>query len=131
MSVPPPSSPLSIAKESMTMGKESGEKTFKLLALVMMASAGLTTLLHAAHMVWRDMVDTRRDREYGRRDGRPQPPPDLPEYESPTREVIPFRHEPTGTERRWTGKANQTRRTPEGEQQWTAYSDQQGHIRQR
>ena len=130
MSVPPPNSPLSIAKESMTMGKESGEKTFKLLALVMMASAGLTTLLHAAHMVWRDMVDTRRDREYGRRGGRPQQP-DFPEYEAPTREEMPPRYEAPGTERRWTGKAEEGQRTPKGAQPWTDYSDQQFTVRQR
>ena len=130
MSVPPPNSPLSIAKESMTMGKESGEKTFKLLALVMMASAGLTTLLHAAHMVWRDMADTRRDREYGRRDRRPQQP-DFRVYEAPAREEMPPRHEAPATERRWTGKAEQGQRTPKGTQQWTDYSDQQLNVRQR
>jgi hypothetical protein len=125
----PPHNPLTIAKESMQMGKESGDRTFRLVALVMMAATGLGVLLQAGHMVWRDCFGSRRERECGRRDARPQP--DLSERDAPATEDMPSRHEAPGTERRWTGKTEQARRTPEGGQQWTAYSDRQDRVRQR
>ena len=129
MNVVPPNNPLTIAKESMQMGKESGDKTFRLVALVMMAATGLGVLLQAGHTIWRDMCGSRRDREYGRRETRPQP--DLSEHDAPASEDMASRHEAPGTEGRWTGKTEQARRTPEGGQQWTAYSDRQDRVRQR
>ena len=85
------------------MGKDSGDRTFKLLALVIMASAGVATLLNAAHIIWRDTFGSRRDREHWRRDA--WPPLDSPEHKAPAREEMPSRHEAPATERRWSGKA--------------------------
>src|SRR5271157_3759521 len=127
--LPPQNNPVSIARESMTMGKESGDRTFKLLALVMMASAGVATLLNAAHIIWRDTFGSRRCREQGRRDA--WPPPDSPEHESPAREETRSRPEEPYPERRWSGKAGLARRAPEAGQQWADYSGQQEHNRQR
>ena len=124
----PPNNPLTIAKESMQMSKDSGDRTFRLVALVMMAATGLGVLAQAAHMLWRDMRDERR---YRRANARWCPPEDVPDREAPNRAELPSRQEEPAPERRWTGRTESARRTPEGEEQWTAYSGHKGHMRQR
>ena len=83
-------------------GEGLGDRTFKLLALVMMASAGVATLLNAAHIIWRDTFGSRRDREHWRRDA-------CLRWTHPSIKPPPGRRCHPGmkpaTERRWSGKA--------------------------
>jgi hypothetical protein len=123
----PPNNPLSIAKESMQMSKESGDRTFKIVALVMMAATGLTALLQAGHMLWRDL---RNERRHARGNGRCYPPEDLLEHVASDRAEIPSRQEDSAPERRWSGKAELARRTPDGSR-FTAGNDSPAHGRQR
>ena len=93
------------------MGKESGDRNFKLIALAVMAATGIATLLHAAHVVWRDLRDERRQ---GRRYDRP-----LPSHEmtgnagDDTDEAEPQQHDGQS----WVRKARLTDR-PDGEKRW-------------
>jgi hypothetical protein len=99
--------PLTVAQESMKMGKESGDRYFKFIALAMMAATGLATLLHGVHVVWRDM---REDRRNARDDRRHPPRVDAPHAEHGTEEPDPRSHD----ERSWVHKARLTER-PDGE----------------
>ncbi len=79
--LPPHNGPMAIAKESIAMSKETGDKTFQVMAMVMMAAGGLATLLHAGHVIFRDMT-AGRGRNARRDDGPPErpasPPPPEP-----------------------------------------------------
>jgi len=126
--VPPQNNPLSIAKESMTMGKESGDKTFKLLALVMIASAGMATLFHAVHMVWRDM---RGGGERSRGNGRTSHAQAMPQYaDSGSGEMQPPEAE-TGAERNWVRTAGRSERASEGGHAREAQRERHDYDRQR
>jgi hypothetical protein len=63
--LPPNPSSLTIAKESIAMSKETGDKNFRLMAIAMMVVTGLATVLHVGHMLWRDM-NCYRDRDHDR-----------------------------------------------------------------
>jgi hypothetical protein len=128
MNALPPHNPLMIANQSMQMGKESGDKNFRLVALVMMAATGLGVLLQAGHALWRDLREERRCR---RGNARSNPAEDLPEHVASIRADMPSRQEETAPERRWSGKQGLARRTPEAGQQRTAYSDTAAQGRQR
>jgi phytoene/squalene synthetase len=128
MNATPPNSPLTIAKESMQMSKESGDRTFRIVALVMMAATGVATLLQAGHILWRDLRDERGHR---RGNGRTYSPEDLPEHVASNRAKVSSRHEESAPERTWSGKPGLARRTPEAGQQRTAYTDTAAQGRQR
>ena len=96
-SMPTENSPLSVAKESMAMSRESGDRTFKIMALIMMGGTGIAALLHAMHLVYRDMCPKREAREYGNT----PPPPAGPGYGNGTR-AEPSPQEKNGEEGRWT-----------------------------
>ena len=122
---PPPNNPLSIARESMHMGKESGDRTFKLVALVMMASAGMATLLHAAHMVWRDLRD---DVGHKRGSDHPLRAAAAPRHDADSFEQITS-DRADGSERKWTQRAEQTGRPPRSEHAHAEHHRQQSHVR--
>jgi hypothetical protein len=60
--MPPQNNPVSIARESFTMGKDSGDKIFRLLALVMTAlyainrRMGRDTVFYAGSGIRRDWM---------------------------------------------------------------------------
>jgi hypothetical protein len=58
----------------MAMGKESGDKTFRLMAVAMMAVTGMAAMLHAVHAVYKDMCGSRNGRDHG------HPPPAAPTH---------------------------------------------------
>jgi hypothetical protein len=120
--IPHTANPLTVAQESMKMGKESGDRNFKLIALAVMAATGIATLLHAAHVVWRDL---REERRQGRRYDRPQFRPDISGNAGDERaESQPLRHD----EQSWVRKARLTER-PEGEQRWAEQRGGHSHAR--
>lgn len=119
--LPPHNSPMAIAKESIAMSKETGDKTFQIMAMVMMAAGGLATLLHAGHVIYRDMM-AGRGRDHRRDDGPPEraasPPPQEPiEHARPE-------HGPS-----WVHKARVGERT-DSPKPWTEHAARPGHARQ-
>ena len=50
----------SVARESLQIGERTGDRTFKIIGLVMMAATGLGTLLHSIRTFMRDIRDDRR-----------------------------------------------------------------------
>jgi len=105
------------------MGKESGDRNFKLIALAVMAATGIATLLHAAHVVWRDL---REERTQGRRNDRRPPFPDkAPPVEYASGEAEPQDHD----QRSWVRRARLTEPTPASEHLRPEYRDQHGHGR--
>lgn len=126
MNVMPPQNPLLIAEKSMQMGKESGDRNFRWVALVMMAATGLGVLLQAGHTIWRDL---REERRYRRRNAQSFPAGDQPEQLTSNRSEL--QDEAALEESRWTGKPGLVRRSPEALQQRTAYGDTAVQGRQR
>lgn len=91
----PSNAPLtSIAKESLAMSKETGERTFKIVAMVMMAASGLATLLHAGRVIIRDMNSGE-----SRPSGGHSPPRPLPIADARDEDVL------ADPERSWVEKA--------------------------
>ena len=113
---------MAIAKESIAMSKQTGDKTFQIMAMVMMAAGGLATLLHAGHVIYRDMTAGRR-RDQGRDDG------------PPVRSASPSREEPpehaAGTDHRvsWVHKARVAERAS-SPKPWTEHAARPNHARQ-
>src|SRR5947209_12402497 len=101
--MPPQHNTLTVAQESIKMGKETGDRTFKIMGMIMLAATGIGTLLHAAHMLWRDWRDERR---HGRETNRSQPPPEVPGYPA-----VAEGDEP-GPQRRWAHRPELASRTP-------------------
>jgi hypothetical protein len=128
MNSTPPQNPLTIARESMQMSKDSGDRTFRLVALAMMVGTGLGALLQAGHMLWRDL---REERRYRRANERSHSSEELTEHTVSIKAEALSRDEEPAPERRWSGKPGLARRAPEAAEQRTAYSHHQGDIRQR
>lgn len=57
--LPPHTSTLSIAKESLAMSEKTGDRMFQRMAIAFMALTGIGTLLHAVHEIYRDMQPRR------------------------------------------------------------------------
>lgn len=112
--------PLAVAQESMKMGKESGDRNFRFIALAMMVATGLATLLHAGHVVWRDM---REDRRNSREDRHRLADP--PHKEDAAEEPDLRGHDG----RSWVDKARLTERVPAGQQEQAAYRGGHGYRR--
>jgi hypothetical protein len=128
MNSTPPQNPLTIARESMQMSKDSGDRTFRLVALAMMVGTGLGALLQAGHMLWRDL---REERRFRRANERSHSPEDLTEHAVSIKAEALSRQEETVPERRWSGKPGLARRAPDGAEQRTAHSDTAPQGRQR
>lgn len=117
-SMPTQNNPLSVAKESMAMSRESGDRTFRVMALIMMAGTGIAALLHAMHLIYRDMCPKREAREYGN-------PPPPPGYRADGEEPSD-----RGPQASWVHKARLSDRPAEGEKLWAERRSQQTHARQ-
>jgi hypothetical protein len=128
MNSTPPQNPLTIARESLQMSKDSGDRTFRLVALAMMVGTGLGALLQAGHMLWRDL---REERRYRRANERSHSQENLPEHVVSITAEASSRQEEAIPERRWSGKPGLARRAPEAAEQRTAYSDTAAQGRQR
>lgn len=119
--LPPHNGPMALAKESIAMSKETGDKTFQIMAMVMMAAGGLATLLHAGHVIYRDMM-AGRGRDHQRAGGPAERPQSLPAHE-PT-EYDEAEHRPS-----WVHKARVAER-PDSPKAWTEHAARHGHARQ-
>lgn len=63
----PHMSPLSIARESNAMAKETGSPAFQNVAMVLMGMTAAAALLQATHLVLRDIKQTDKQTETARR----------------------------------------------------------------
>jgi hypothetical protein len=123
--MPPNPSSLTIAKESIAMSKETGDKNFRLMAMAMMAVTGIATVLHVGHLLWRDMT-AKCDKEHDKNEERARKPRQHPECDE---EQDVDRHD-SGSEKSWVRKARVTARTAEGEKVWSEHHSHQNHSRQ-
>ena len=112
---------MAIAKESIAMSKQTGDKTFQIMAMVMMAAGGLATLLHAGHVIYRDMMAgrVRNPQRAGEPAERPigQPPQE------------PIEHARSEHGPSWVHKARVGERT-DSPKAWTEHAARHGHARQ-
>lgn len=109
--MPPHNGPMAIAKESIAMSKETGDRTFKVMALVLMAASGLATLLHAGHAIFRDLTAGRGRRGPVHEEGPPERPArphvDMPEHDAGPGHRASWVHKarvaerPAGPQRAW------------------------------
>jgi hypothetical protein len=97
-----------VAKESIAMSKETGDRSFQVMALVMMVVTGLATMLHAGHVLWRDMKPKRgREHQTAEPEGQPR--------RTEADEELRPHNEP---ETNWVKKARVSDRPAEGEKLW-------------
>ena len=118
--LPPHNAPMALAKESLAMSKETGEKTFQIMAMVMMGVSGLATLWHAGHVIYRDMTAGRRSHE---RDAGPPDRPAGPPREEPSEHAAGSGH--TGS---WVHKARVAERAS-SPKPWVEHAARPGHAR--
>ena len=119
--LPPHNGPMAIAKESLAMSKQTGEKTFQIMAMVMMGVSGLETLWHAGHVIYRDMTAGRRSQERDATQANRQA--------SPPREEPPEHADGIEHRASWVHKARVAERA-DGPKAWTEHAARPGHARQ-
>jgi len=107
--LPPQSSTLTIAKESLAMSERTGDKSFQRMAIGFMALTGLGTLLHAIHEICRDMQPRRGKVQVAAVEILPAP------ATPPERAV--HRHEAIPAEG-WVNRTRSEERHPEGGRAW-------------
>jgi hypothetical protein len=128
---PPSSNPLDIARDSLRMDKDTGDKTFRIIAIGMMVVTAVATAAHALHGLWRDMRDSRERREYGHADRRSDRPREEREYNDSARGGAADRYDDPDAERNWSRREEGRGRSPDGEESWAEHHRQQGHGRER
>lgn len=104
---------MTVAKESLAMAEQTGDKTFQRMALAMMALTGIGTLLHAVHNLYRD-IHPKRDTA--------KPPPAAPHGDPPPQQDF-------AGSRSHNARTND--RPAESERRWTDTISRQGHGRHR
>ena len=129
--MPPSSNTIEVARESLRMDKDTGERTFRIMAMIMMGVTALGTALHAGHTFWRDCFGGRERREHRRGEGRSYGPPEEPEYNHSARDETPSQRDEPDRERSWSRREERRGRSPEGEEGWTEHRRQTGHGRER
>jgi hypothetical protein len=129
----PHSNPLDIAKQSWEMSKkEPNDRVFKLLTIGMLALTGLSTMVHAARTLWRDVKASRREHERGRpEDARPLPPEVLREHRDIAIDEATQPGRATSTGKQWTRSAQLADRVPHDDHAQAARVYEDGQVRQR
>jgi hypothetical protein len=130
-SPPTPSNPIDVAHESLRMDRETGDKTFRLMAIGMMVITAVATGVHALHSLWRDVRGRREGHEYGHGDRRSYSGPEEPTYRSYERGGAPSRDDEPEPARRWSGREERRGRTAEVEERRTDYRREHGQGRER
>jgi hypothetical protein len=111
------------AKETLGLAEKSGDRSIKIMGLIMLGMTGLATMLHAGHAIYRDLFAGKARKDQG--PSYPATPKARPE--SPAIDEAPHQ----GAEQSWVRKARLTEREPAGEQARPAYRDRHGHAHQR
>ena len=113
------------------MDRQTGDKTFRVLAIGMMCVTALATGVHALHGLWRDVRGRREAHDYGRGDWRSRPAADESEYSYSARDGAAGRHEDSAPERTWSRREERRGRSSEGDEGWAQYRREQGEGRAR
>ncbi len=127
--LPPTQSTLSLARETISLGEKSGDRSFKLLGLLLMGATAIGTLFHTTRMLLKDL---RADRHQTKTT--PRPVED--DHENPDFSVKRTRHHPDPehddkTDLTWGQKAERSGRPPCGGSHATAAKLELVHDRQR
>lgn len=120
--LPSQHSTLTVAQESLRMGEKTGDRTFKILGIVMMGATALGTLFHAARMLFKDMRD---DRRQARGNSHPAQPPDIPDTSSYAS------HDDDRPRGKWTHRPELADRDPRDSHAQAAHRPQHNHASQR
>lgn len=116
---------LDAAKETLGIAEKSGDRSIKILGLLMLGMTGLATMLHAGHAIYRDLFASK-----GRKgEGASHPATPSARPESPA--IDEMLYQGADAERSWVQKARLSDRPPAGEHARTAYRGRPGHPHQR
>jgi hypothetical protein len=129
--MPRPSDTIDVAQETLRMDRQTGDKTFRLLAIGMMCVTALATGVHALHGLCRDVRGRREARDYGRGDWRSRPGADEPEYSYSAKDGAAGRYEESDSERRWSRREEHRGRSSEGDERSAQYGRERGEGRAR
>jgi hypothetical protein len=129
--MPRPSDTIDVAQETLRMDRQTGDKTFRLLAIGMMCVTALATGVHALHGLWRDVRGRREAREYGSGDWRARPGANEHDYDYSRRDDAPGRHEESDPERRWSRREERRGRSSEPDEGQAQYGRERGEGRAR
>ncbi len=119
---------MEVAKETLAMSEKSGDRSMKIMGMILLAMTGLATMLHAGHAIYRDLFAARGKKVQKDND----PPPNAArQFLGRTAEEGAGESGASGTEGSWVRKARLTERTAAGEHARPAYRDRHGHAHQR
>jgi hypothetical protein len=114
--MPSQHSTLTVAQESLKMGKEMGDRTLKIVGLTMMIGTAVATMLHAAHAIYRDLFRKPKERDHDYEQRPSHSPPARPEHDEDSR-----------PERKWTNRSELADRTPHGDHAQAAHRHRHDH----
>jgi hypothetical protein len=124
---PHASSTLDVAKETLAISEKSGDRSIKILGLMMLAMTGLATMMHAGHAIYRDLFAAKGKGDHGRGDPSPPKAPS----QSTAIEETPSRRQDTAAEASWVRKARLTERASAGEHSRPERHDRHGLAQRR
>jgi hypothetical protein len=120
---------MEVAKETLAMSEKSGDRSMKIMGMVLLAMTGLATMLHAGHAIYRDLFAGSGNKV--QKGGEPAPSKAAHQFLGRSAEEGAGERSAAGTEGSWVRKARLTERTPTGEHARPAYRDRHGHAHQR
>lgn len=120
---------MEVARETLAMSEKSGDRSMKIMGMILLAMTGLATVLHAGHAIYRDLFAARGKKVQKVDD--PPPPNAAHQFFGRTAEEGAGEGGATGTEGSWVRRARLTDRAVGGEYARPAYRDRHGHAHQR
>ncbi len=120
---------MEVAKETLAMSEKSGDRSMKIMGMILLAMTGLATMLHAGHAIYRDLFAA-RGKKVQKGDDSPPPNAAHPFFGRTAEEGAGESGAP-GTEGSWVRRAGLTDRAVGGEHARPAYRDRHGHAHQR
>jgi hypothetical protein len=109
------------AKETLGMAEKSGDRSIRIMGMLMLGLASLATVLHAGHAIYRDLFAGKGRKDQG--PSHPATPRARPE--SPAIDETPHQ----GDGQSWVRKARLSGRSPADGQARPAYRDRQANQR--
>lgn len=116
---------LDAAKETLGIAEKSGDRSIKILGLLMLGMTGLATMLHAGHAIYRDLFAGK-----GRKGEGPSHP-STPKSHQESLDIDETPHQGAEAERSWVRRAGLGERVPAGEHARPVHRDRQSHAHER
>ena len=120
---------MEVAKETLAMSEKSGDRSMKIMGMILLGMTGLATVLHAGHAIYRDLFAAKGKNV--QKDNDPSPPNVAHQFFGRTAEEGEGERCAPGAEGSWVRKARLTDRAPAGEQARPSYRDRHGHAHHR